>query len=81
MTVPPDLEPEARHRCCWYSRRTTHIPPDLGSHTIADGELLYCVHPMLFPVVGYHFDVRNCERCEYFKPTRTAGIPSAPPRG
>ncbi len=26
---------------------------------------------MLFPVVGYHFDVRNCEHCDYFKPTRT----------
>jgi hypothetical protein len=74
VTVPSGLEPEAKHRCCWYSRRTIEIPPDLGSHTIEDGLLLYCVHPMLFPVVGYHFDVRNCERCDYFKPTRGATV-------
>jgi hypothetical protein len=30
--------------------------------------LLYCSHPMWFPVVRYHFDVRNCEDCDYFKP-------------
>ena len=35
--------------------------------TIEDGELLFCAHPMLFPVVGYHFDVRNCESCDYFR--------------
>jgi hypothetical protein len=61
-------EPEARHRACWYGRRTPDFPLDVGLHTIADGELLYCVHPMWFPVVGYHFDVRNCETCEYFRP-------------
>jgi hypothetical protein len=30
---------------------------------------------MLFPVVAYEFDVRNCDGCEYFKPRRLA--PSA----
>jgi len=35
--------------------------------TVEDGELLYCCHPMLFPVVGYHFDVRNCGSCDWFK--------------
>jgi hypothetical protein len=65
-------EPEARHRACWYGRRTAHIPPDLGSHTIENGLLLYCAHPMWLPVVGYHFDVRNCEGCEYFRPLRVA---------
>jgi hypothetical protein len=59
---------EARHRACWYSRRTTDIPPDIGLHTISDGELLFCAHPMLFPVVRYQFDVRNCIACEYFRP-------------
>jgi hypothetical protein len=66
------MEPEVRHRLCWYSRRTPHLPPDLGLHTIEDGQLLYCAHPMLFPVVGYQFDVRNCEACEYFRATRGA---------
>ena len=60
-------EPEARHRACWYARRTTDIPLDLGVETIEDGRLLYCVHPMWFPVVGYQFDVRNCATCDYFK--------------
>jgi hypothetical protein len=63
-------EPEARHRACWYSRRTSEIPSDVGFHTIVDGELLYCAHPMWFPVVGYQFDVRNCNDCDYFRPTR-----------
>ena len=58
---------EARHRACWYGRRTVEIPPDLGAHTIADGQLLYCAHPMWFPVVGYQFDVRNCDDCEYYR--------------
>lgn len=62
------LSAEARHRLCWYSRRTSDIPLDLGFHTIEDGELLYCAHPMWFPVVGLQFDVRNCEGCEYFRP-------------
>ena len=73
-------EPEARHRACWYSRRTSDIPPDIGSHTIEDGQLLYCVHPMWFPVVGYQFDVRNCANCDYFKPTRAAGGHQPPVR-
>jgi hypothetical protein len=61
------MESEARHRGCWYGRRTTEIPSDLGFHSIEDGHLLFCVHPMWFPVVGYQFDVRNCETCEYFR--------------
>jgi len=32
--------------------------------------LLFCAHPMWFPVVGYQFDVRNCAACDYFKPVR-----------
>lgn len=60
-------EPEARHRACWYGRRTTDIPSDVGFHTIADGELLFCAHPMWLPVVGHQFDVRNCHECEYFR--------------
>jgi hypothetical protein len=63
--------PEARHRLCWYGRRTTHIPPDIGFHTILDGHLLFCAHPMLLPVVGLAFDVRNCAGCEYFRARRT----------
>jgi hypothetical protein len=61
------LDPESRHRLCWYSRRTPHIPVDLGTQTIEDGELLFCAHPMWFPVVGYQFDVRNCDDCELFR--------------
>jgi len=63
-------EPEARHGVCWYGRRSGDIPADPGLHTIADGRLLYCAHPMWFPVVGYQFDTRNCARCEDFKPAR-----------
>jgi hypothetical protein len=65
------VEPEARHRVCWYGRRTATIPPDLGVQTIEDGELLYCAHPMWFPIVGFRFDVRSCTACELFKATRT----------
>ena len=68
---------ETRHRACWYSRRTPHIPADIGFHTISDGQLLYCAHPMWFPVVGYQFDVRNCEGCDYFKPVRRTSEPGA----
>jgi len=64
------IGPEDRHRACWYSRRTAEIPTDVGLHTIEDGHLLFCAHPMWFPVVGYQFDVRNCAACDYFKPTR-----------
>ncbi len=65
-------EPEARHRACWYGRQTTEIPPDIGFHTIVDGALLFCAHPMWFPVVGYQFDIRNCDACEYFRPQASA---------
>ena len=61
------LEPEATHRVCWYSRRTSQLPLDISVHTIEDGQLLFCVHPMLFPIVGYEFDIRNCDGCDYFK--------------
>jgi hypothetical protein len=64
------VEPEMRHRGCWYGRRTSDLPTNLGSQTIEDGQLLYCAHTMWFPVVGYQFDVRNCTACDYFKPSR-----------
>ena len=64
------MEPEQRHRLCWYARRTADIPDDVGFHTIVDGELLYCAHPMYWPVVRYEFDVRNCDGCDVFRPIR-----------
>jgi len=64
------LEPEVRHRLCWYGARTQDVPPELNFQTVEDGELLYCTHPMLFPVVGYQFDVRNCDGCDCFRPRR-----------
>ena len=64
-------EPESRHRQCWYGRRAPGILPEVGFQTVEDGELLYCGHPMLFPVVGYHFDVRNCAGCDWFKVKKT----------
>ncbi len=69
------VEPEERHRCCWYGRRTADLPEDIGSHTIVDGELVYCAHPMYWPVVRYEFDLRNCEDCDVFKARR----PERPP--
>ncbi len=70
---PAEPPPEARHRACWYSRRTERLPADLAfHHTIEDGFLLYCAHPMLLPVVGYQFDVRNCDGCDYFKPAKVS---------
>ena len=45
-------EPEERQRACWYGRRTTEILPDVAFQTVEDGALLYCAHPMWFPVVG-----------------------------
>ncbi len=60
-------DPEVRHRACWYGRRTPDVPVSLGIHTIEDGQLLFCAHPMLYPVVGYDFDIRNCEGCDYFR--------------
>ena len=67
------METEDRHRLCWYGRRTASLPANLGIHTIVDGELLYCAHPMFFPVIGYEFDLRNCEGCDVFKPRRQPG--------
>ena len=67
------VEPEDRHRLCWYGRRTASLPVNLGIHIIVDGELLYCAHPMFFPVIGYEFDLRNCEGCDVFKPRRQPG--------
>ncbi len=77
--APPSLFParisfvdaEARHRNCWYARRTAWLPDNIGSHTIIDGELIYCAHPLYWPVVRYEFDLRNCEECDVFKPRRT----------
>lgn len=64
------VEPEERHRNCWYGRRTADLPEDIGSHTIVDGELVYCAHPMYWPVVRYEFDLRNCDGCDVFKARR-----------
>lgn len=72
VTLPPGMEPETRHRACWYGRRTPNLPPELGLQSIEDGELLYCAHPMLFPIVGYDFATSNCVDCEYFKPRRVS---------
>jgi hypothetical protein len=72
------VEPEARHRACWYSRRTSTIPADLGMQTIEDGQLLYCAHPMWFPIVGYRFDVRSCTTCDFFKGVRGAAAGTSP---
>ena len=63
-------EPEARHRACWYARRTPAIPSDVTIQTIEDGQMLYCSHPMWFPIVGYRFDVRNCGTCDFFRTLR-----------
>jgi len=64
---PPLVDVSDRHRTCWYGRRTADMPAYIGFHTIEDGLLLFCAHPMWFPVVGYHFDVRSCAACDYFK--------------
>jgi hypothetical protein len=71
------VEPEDRHRLCWYSRRTPDVPGELSVHTVIDGQLLYCAHPMLFPVVGYEFDVRNCVGCDCFRPLRRTSGPAS----
>ncbi len=63
-------DPESRHRVCWYGRRAPGMLPEVSFQTVEDGELLYCSHPMLMPVVGYHFDVRNCGNCDWFKPKK-----------
>jgi hypothetical protein len=68
VVTPADaIEPETRHRGCWYGRRTPQLPAILTVQTIEDGQLLYCAHPMFFPIVGYDFDVRNCNDCDAFK--------------
>jgi hypothetical protein len=72
VTAPADIEPEDRHRACWYGRLSPHLPADLTIHTIIDGQLLFCAHPMLFPIVGHDFDVRNCAGCDYFKARRVS---------
>lgn len=64
------MEPEDRHCLCWYGRRTSTIPPDPGIQTIVDGQLLYCAHPMFFPIMGYEFDIRNCDGCDVFRARR-----------
>jgi hypothetical protein len=71
MMADSVIDPEARHGACWYSRRTNELPANVGFHTISDGYLLFCAHPMWFPVVGYQFDVRNCTSCDFFRPTRS----------
>jgi len=73
-------DPESRHRACWYGRRTADIPVDVGSAcTIEDGMLLYCGHPMWYPVVGYDFDVRSCVDCDYFRPRAKPSSRRPPP--
>jgi hypothetical protein len=63
-----DAEPETRNRSCWYGRRTPQVPASLTVQTIEDGQILYCIHPMLFPIVAYDFDIRNCTGCDVFRP-------------
>ena len=48
----------------------------MGSHTIVDGQLVYCAHPMYWPVVGFEFDLSNCEDCDVFKPKRSERPPA-----
>ncbi len=80
------VDAETKHRSCWYARRTAEFPEDIGNHTIIDGELAYCAHPMYWPVVRYEFDLRNCEDCDVFRarkshPAYTSGrgdTPSTP---
>jgi hypothetical protein len=73
VNPPADSEAaEARHRVCWYGRRSVDIPQDVGLHTIADGHLLFCAHPMWLPIVGHQFDVRSCAACDYFRPFAAA---------
>ena len=69
-------EPEARHRACWYARRIPASSSDVTIQTIEDGQMLYCSHPMWFPIVGYRFDIRNCGTCDFFKTRRAAAPPA-----
>ncbi len=66
--LPAVTEPENRHRACWYGRRTANLPPHLTLQTIEDGQMLYCAHPMMLPIVGSDFDIRNCVDCDAFRP-------------
>ncbi len=70
------MEPEERHRLCWYGRRTPELPADLTVHTIVDGHVLYCAHPMFFPVIGYEFDICNCQDCDVFRARRQTTPPA-----
>jgi len=72
------VDAEERHRYCWYARRIAELPVDLGSHTIIDGQLAYCAHPLYWPVVGYEFDLSNCEDCDVFKMRRKPGEDHVP---
>jgi hypothetical protein len=65
------VDPEDRHRACWYGRRTSQLPDVPTVQTIEDGQLLFCAHPMMFPVVGHDFDIRNCIGCDAHRPGRT----------
>jgi len=71
VTLSAAMEPEALHHACWYGRRTPDLPSVLSVHTVEDGQVLYCAHPMLFPIVGHDFDIRNCLSCDYFRPLKT----------
>jgi len=51
------------------------MPDDPGHHTILDGQLVYCAHPLYWPVVRYEFDLSNCEGCDVYKPKRTERQP------
>ncbi|MGH9385764.1 MAG: hypothetical protein ACRD2N_15910 [Vicinamibacterales bacterium] len=64
------VDAEERHRCCWYGRSTDQLPEELGHHSIVNGQLVFCAHPMYWPVVRYEFDLRNCEDCDVFRPKR-----------
>jgi hypothetical protein len=64
------VEPEVRHRGCWYGRRTAELHAVPTFQTIEDGQWLYCAHPMMFPIVGHDFDIRNCIGCDVFRPAR-----------
>jgi hypothetical protein len=54
------------------------VQPDVSFQTAEDGELLFCAHPMLFPVIGYRFDVRNCTGCDCFRPSARSTTGRAP---
>ena len=58
--------------------RTPHpFHPRRPRHPYHRGRrVLHCAHPMFFPVIGYEFDIRNCEGCDVFKPRRQPGSQS-----